>query len=177
MSKIFWGIAELGPDGKPKLSLGSEANRARFSDFLRKNLGIRIRMDPYTPESKKQRGFFEGALVPFIAYFQENIDWNDSDDLHYVREGLKNEFNSTYVTIGDKAIKVAKSTKGELSRGLIERILDWAGEQGYPIELLNTVDYKNWKAKIFPFGGPPTYIEYLIETGKLLPRLEYKTDP
>ncbi len=165
MSKVFQGQSD--PAGTGKLSLGSDYNASRFRQFLKDNPGIRLRIEPITPESNKQRKFFEGAIVPFVTFFQDNLDWNDTDDLKSVRHWLKTEFNGEFITIGGKAIKIPKSTKGELNKGLIERIMDWCGEQGYPIELLLPADYKNWKDKIFPYGGPESYIDYLIQCGKI----------
>lgn len=167
MSKIFWAQAEIGPDGKGKLSLGSEHNRARLSDFLKGSPGMRLKIEPVLPESRKQRKYFEGAIVPFVTFFQENLDHNDTDDLQKVRDWLKIEFNGAFIALGGKAVKVPKSTKGELNRGFLERILDWCGEQGYPVEYLNPQEYKDWHAKIRPYEGPPTYIDYLVSVGKL----------
>lgn len=167
MTKIFWCSAQLDENGQPRLDFGSDYNRARFRDFIRANIGLRFKLDPFTPESKEQRRWFEGALVPFITYFQENMDWHDTEDRAKVRHWLKTEFNGMFVTIGDKPHKVPKSTKGELNKGLIERIMDWAGEQGYPIEVLDPNVYKDWRDRIYGYGGAPTYIEYLESIGKL----------
>jgi hypothetical protein len=174
MSKTFQATAELGPDGKGKLSLGSDYNRARFAEFLKTNIGIRLRIEAFTPESREQRGFFEGGLVPFICYFQENIDYNDGDHIRRVRDWLMLEFNASFLTVGGKALKVAKSSKGELSRGLMERIMDWCGEQGYPIELLTPSDYKDWRDRVRPSAGQGSYLDYLVECGKLRPKNEYR---
>lgn len=168
MSKIFWASAQIDPETKrPKLDFGSDFNRSRFMDFLSKNIGIRFKIDPFTPESRAQRGWFEGALIPFLTYFQENMDWRDTDDRAKVCHVIKTEFNGVWATVGDKRGKVPKSTKGELNRGLIERIMDWAGEQGYPIEVLDPNIYKDWRDRIYPQGGAATFIEYLEEMGKL----------
>lgn len=167
MSKVFLATSEIGPDRKGKLSLGSPANRARFADFLTANPGIRLRIEAMTPESPKQRKYFEGAVVPFIAFFQENIDYNDADDLRRVRDWIMLEFNASYLTIGGKALKVPKTSKGELGRGLLERILDWCGEQGYPTEFLLPETYKDWNDRVRPDGGPETYLDYLVSIGKL----------
>lgn len=168
----FW--AQSDPTAPGKLSLGSDFNRARFADHLKKHPGTRYKIEPFTPESREQRGFFEGGLIPFIAYFQENIDYNDSDQLRRVRDWLMLEFNASFLTMGGKAIKVAKSSKGQLSRGLMERIMDWCGENGMPIELLNPNDYKDWRDRVRPSAGPGTYLDYLVETGKLRPKESYK---
>ncbi len=109
--------------------------------------------------------------MPLIAYYQENIDHRDPEDLRIVREWLKIEFHGKYITMGGKAVKVAKSTKGELNKGFLERVIDWAGEQGYQTELLLPEDYKYWKDKVYPNGGPEHYIDYLVECGKLKSRV------
>ena len=144
-----------------QLSLGSEYNKVRFTQFLKDNPGIRIKIEPLTPESNKQRGYFEGALVPFVTYFQEGYNYESPDDLVRVREFLKIEFNGELANIKGVVHKVAKSTKGELNKGFIDRIMDWLVEQGYPVELLEPNRYKKWRDEIFPYGGPPTYIGYL----------------
>lgn len=146
---------------KGQLSLGSEYNKARFTDFLKENDGIRIKIEPLTPESNKQRGYFEGALVPFITYYQEGYNYEDPEDLRRVREWIKLEFNGELTEVKGKIHKVAKSTKGQLNKGFIDRIMDWLVEQGYPVELLEPNKYKKWKDTIYPYGGPPNYIGYL----------------
>ena len=108
-----------------------------------------------------------------VTYYQEGFDHTNHHDCKEIREWLGREFNGEFKSIGGKMQKVAKSTKGELNRGFIERVLDWMQENGYQTELLMPEDYKNWKAKIFPFGGPDNYIDYLLEIKKLKPRQSY----
>lgn len=162
MSQIFWAQSKEG-----KLSMGSEYNRIRFSEFLKKHDGIRFKIDPLTPESNKQRKFFEGGIVALITYYQNNLNYRDTNDLKTVREWLKIEFNGAFITLGGKSVKVPMSTKGELNRGFIERVLDWMNENGYQTELLLPEDYKKWRDTVFPFGGPDNYIDYLLSINKL----------
>lgn len=128
---------------------------------------MRLRIEPLLPESKKQRGFFEGGVVPLICFYQEGMDHHSSDDIQQVREWLKIEFNSEMVVINGKANKVGKSTKRELNKGFLEAVIDWMTDQGYQTELLNPKEYKYWRDKIFPVGGVDNYIDYLLELGKL----------
>lgn len=166
--KIFWASSQIDTETKKgKLSFGSAENRHRFQLFLDNNIGVRFRIDPYTPESSKQRRWFEGALIPFLTYFQDNLDWRDTEDLAKVRDWVKIEFNGQFITLHGKANKVPKSTRNQLNRGLIERIMDWAAEQGYPTDLLLPEKYKDWHDRIRPYEGPPTFIEYLEETSEL----------
>lgn len=159
----FW--AQSSPEGK--LSLGSEYNATRFKEFLRKNPGIRFKIEPLTPESQKQRGFFEGAIVPLITYYQEKLDHHDNEDCRKVREWLKIEFCGEFQSVSGKSLKVPGSTSGKLNKGFLEDVLDWMSDQGYQTELLVPSDYKKWKDTVFPYGGPDNYIDYLLEIKKL----------
>ena len=163
----FYAQSEIGADGKPKLSMGSEHNRARFATDLKKNPGARYKIERLTPESRQQRGFYEGAVIPLIAYYQEGFDHNEWHDCKEVRNWLSREFNGEFRVMAGTSVKMAKSTKGELNRGLLERVLDWMGENGYKIELLNPERYKKWKNEVYPYGGPESYIDYLVECGEL----------
>lgn len=159
----FYAIAQGG-----KLNM-NEHNKKMFIDFLRKNEDMRMEITSLTPESTRLRGFFEGGILPFIAYYQEGMNHRDYKDIHKVREWLKTEFNGDVVIMGGKQHRITKSTKG-LLKVFIERVLDWMGEQGYKIELLNPDEYKRWKEEIFPTGeinDPDNYIDFLISIGKL----------
>ncbi|MEK7180116.1 MAG: hypothetical protein AAB706_01460 [Patescibacteria group bacterium] len=149
-----------------EFSLGSQFNRSRFKDFLRKNDGIRLEITPITPESSKQRRYYHGAVIPLIAYYQEGMHHTNPEDLAQIHEWLKCEFNGEMVLIKGKAHKVGKSTRGGLV-GYLEPILDWMSEQGYKTELLNPTNYEYWRDTIFPNGGPENYIDYLVEIKKL----------
>ncbi len=150
-----------------RLSLGSAYNRQRFQQFLTENPNARLKIEPLLPESIKQRGFFEGAVVPLIAYYQEDLDHRNDEDCSRVREWLKIEFNPQMVVIDDKVHKVPGSTKGKLQEGFLEKVMDWMTDQGYKVELLNPDDYKDWRDRIFPHGGPDNYIDYLAELNRL----------
>lgn len=149
------------------LDFTSDKKRGEFKKFLQDNKGIRLRIEPITPESKNQRAFFEGAIVPLMCYYQENMDYHNPDDLRKVREWIKLEYNGVYVPIRGKVHKVANSTKGELNRGFLDRVMDGMADNGYQIEVLEPNQYKIWRDTIFPFGGPDNYIDYLRSVGKL----------
>src|ERR1700761_9479412 len=89
-----------------------ERNRTIFKRFLTDNPGMVLKITPVLPESNKQRRFLEGAVIPFVAYYQEGMDHRNTDDLRLVREWLKEEFNGHTVIIAGKAHLVPKSTKG-----------------------------------------------------------------
>lgn len=151
-----------------KLSLGSEFNAGRFRDHIRENPGMRYSIEPLLPESNDQRRFFEGAVIPLITFFQEGLDHRVESDRLKVREWLKLHFTPNEVIVAGVRHIVPGSTKGKLQRDkLVEMVLDWMEEQGYPTELLNPSDFKKWRDTVFPFGGPDNYIDYLVEMGRL----------
>jgi hypothetical protein len=160
--KVFIGQAKDGG-----LNLGSEFNATRFRQFLKDNNGIRIRIEPELPESRKQRKFFEGAVLPMIAFYQEGMDHNNPDHIYKIREWLKLEFNAEIAVLSGKAKKIAGSTKGKLEQGFLEKVLDWMTDQGYKTELLRPKDYLHWRDAIYPYGGPETYTDYLVSLKKL----------
>ena len=166
MSKlIFWAQSIDG-----KQNMGSEYLRNKYADDLAKNPGARYKIERITPESRKQRGFFEGAVVPLVTYFQDRMDYKKSDDNRVVREWLKLEFNGDLKSINGKTHRIAKSTKGELNNGILDKIIDWV-EENYGIdrmEVLNPDRYQRWIDEIFSFtDGPDHYIDYLVSINKL----------
>lgn len=162
MSKFY---AKAREDGG--LEFRDDAERDKFRNFLRSNPGIRLLIDPITPESKNQRAFFEGAIVPLMCFYQEHMDYHDEEDLRRVREWIKLEYNGEYAPVDGKIHKVAKSTKGLLNKGFIERVMDGMADNGYQVEILEPEQYKVWRDTIYPNGGPENYIDYLLSTGSL----------
>jgi hypothetical protein len=148
-----------------RLDFRSEYNRARFMDFLKKNEGMRVVIEPATPESAEQRRFFEGAVVKLITFYQEGLDYRNSEDCRKVRDWLKLEFNGEIVKVAGKTQKVAKSTKGALAKGFLDRVIDWMADNGYQIELLNPDEYKTWRDEIAQIGD--NYIDYLLSLNRL----------
>lgn len=153
------GVAEFSP-----------YERARFKAFLRENPGIRLTITPDLPESGRLRRYFEGALVPLICFYSENLDHRNSEDRRKVREWLKLEFNSDLVDVGGTVHKVAKTTKGRpVLNEFVERVVDWLNENyAPPAEAMDPEKYKYWRDVLYAKPGTPdTYIDYLVETGVL----------
>lgn len=138
--------------------------RNKLKDFIKANPNLPFEIVPLTPESRKQRAYFEGAICPLVAYYQENLDFRNPENVRKVREFLKIEFNGEFITLGGKSVKIAQSTKRKLNQGFLERVIGWI-EDNYapPAEALNPESYKYWRDHVYPMGGPETYIEYLIE--------------
>jgi len=142
----------------------SDWTKAKLKEYIKANPGAPFVLKPILPESSSMRGFFEGAICPLVAFYQEGMDHKNSEDIRTVREWLKIEFNGTVVEIKGKLHTVAQSTKYKLNQGFLERVLDYIIENyAPPIEALDTNGYKDWKARIYPYGGPDNYIDYLVE--------------
>lgn len=158
-------IAQINEQGDG-FSFGNGVDK--FKEWAKKHPGMRMHIEALLPESKKQRKFYEGAVLPMIAYFQENLDHRDWRDVQRVHSWVNEEFNADCVVINGNAIKIAGSTKGKLQE-TINKVIDWL-EENYGIDrikVLNPSDYKHWRDAIFPYGGAAHFIDYLVETGKL----------
>lgn len=142
----------------------AENTRIKFKNYIRKHPNTPFEVVPLLPESQKQRRFYEGAVVPLVTFYQDGMDYRNADDLLNVRNWLAIEFNGGFVSIQGKAHRVARSTKNQLNQGYLERVLEWLVENyAPPAEALDPKKYKHWKDAIYPYGGPETYIDYLVE--------------
>lgn len=142
----------------------SDRTKWYLQKFASENPEMPFEIKPIFAESTHQRGWFEGALVPLVTFYQEGLDYRNSKHNQKVREWLKIEFNGELVTIGGKVHKVAQSTSQKLNLGFLERITDWL-ESNYavPNEAMDPKAWKHWHDAIYPYGGPDTYIGYLLE--------------
>jgi len=142
----------------------AEYTKWNLKKFIKENPNMPFELKPIFAESSHQRGWFEGALVPLITFYQEGLDYRNSKHNEKVRNWLKIEFNGELMTIGGKVHKIAQSTSQKLNLGFLERITDWL-ETNYapPIEAMDPKAWKHWHDAIYPYGGPDTYIGYLLE--------------
>lgn len=137
--------------------------KMNLKKFMKENPGMPFELKPIFAESDKQRGWFEGALVPLVTFYQEGMDYRNSKDNQKVREWLKLEFNGEMIEVGGKVHRVAKTSKNAL-QPFLERVTDWLIENyAPPMEALDPEKYKHWKAAVFPYGGPDNYLDYLLE--------------
>lgn len=145
--------------------------RINLKKFIKENPGMAFELKPLLPESKDQRGYFEGFICPLVSYYQEGMDHHNRKDIERVREWLKIEFNGEIVIIGDKAHKIGNSTKNRLNRGFLERVIGYLQDNfGLPIEIFDTKKYEDWHDRIYPTGkGPDNFIDYLVDLN-LLPK-------
>ena len=147
---------------------GSEYNIARFKDFTKKNVGMAVEITPITPESRYQRGFYHGAVLSLWAYLND-MDYMDNEILDFLHQEAKKEFNGEFVLLDGKSVKKGKSSKGELNRGFLERIINYL-EESYGIkrgEVLNPEHYKDFRDRVNIMGDFDSYIDYLVSLNLL----------
>ncbi len=150
-------------DGGIKMT---DYQRATWRDTIKKNADrrIRIKIDPVVPESRKQRAFYHGAILPLWAYLDGN-DYKSSSLLESYHEVAKREFNPMALMIGGKKKIVGKTTKGDLNSGFLERIVEYL-EENYGIDpgkVLDTELYKKFRDRINIMNDYDTFIDYLRE--------------
>lgn len=131
--------------------------------YTLENPGVRFRITPILPESGKLRGYFEGCLVPLITVYQDGLDHRRSEDCDKVRE--KAEFNSEFVNIAGRSVRVGKSTKGrEVLKHVVEKTQECLIDNyAPPVEAMDSESWKRWRSSVAPFGGPDHFIDYLVE--------------
>lgn len=143
----------------------SDYTRAKFKKFLKENPGMRLAIEPQTPESRNQRAFYHGAVIVLWAYLDGN-DWRDGETLNQYHEIAKREFNGEIIVVHGEPHKVAKSTKGMLNKGYLERVIDHLVEN-YGIDpamVLNPELYKKFRDEIYPMTSKyDTFIDYMVD--------------
>jgi hypothetical protein len=145
---------------------------ASLHEFIRENPNATFVISARLPESRKQRKYLHGALIPLIAFYQEGMSHKSSADLDRVFEWLKQEFNGDMVIIGDKPVRIGMSTKGgKALNEICEKVTDWLVDNyAPPADAMNPKKYKYWRDAIYPYSdGAENYIDYLVETGVLSP--------
>jgi hypothetical protein len=145
-------------------------NRDKILHHAKFHKGERFIVEDLIPESRKQRRFYEGAVLPMWAFLDGN-DHKDSNTVEQYHKYSNEEFNPEFKLIDGKSRNVGASSKGKLSgeNGIINKVIDHL-EEHYGInreEVLLPAQYKNWKDTIYPYGGPDNYIDYLVSIGKL----------
>ena len=154
----------------------SDYTRRQLSQFLKDNDGITLAITPRVPESRKQRAFYHGAIMPLWAYLN-GYDHRDGDVLKWLHETAKREFNGEIVFLDGKKVKRGMSTKGLLAEndaqnsGYIERVINYL-EENYGIDrikVLNPEHYKKFMDEIYSVSEYDDYILYLLDLG-FLPR-------
>lgn len=132
------------------MDFGSEYNRARYKDFLKKNPGVALEIKPRAnPVSDQMRGYVFGALIPFLRQIDATAWENLNDDQIY--EVLKKNFN--YFEALNPLTKrkerygqsvLNKSCKNLKAMEFLMRIGEWV-MINYQQTLPDPEDYKRWR--------------------------------
>lgn len=136
----------------------TQIGRKEFLKFLKENPSMRFEIQPIMPESKKQRKFYHGAVIPLWVY----LDCKNQI-LEAYHEIAKIEFNGEIVATKRGHIRIGKSTKGDLNKGFLERVIENLVEN-YGIDqavCLNPQLYKHFMDTIYMDGKYDTFIDYL----------------
>lgn len=142
--------------------------RREFLEFLKKNPGIRFILEPITPESRKQRGFYHGAVLALWAYL-DGRNYKDSKVIETYHEIAKIEFNGEIVKTKGRTVRIGKSSKGQLNKGYLERVIDNLVEN-YGVDqalALNPKLYQHFKDVIYSDGKYDTFIDYMKDLNYL----------
>jgi hypothetical protein len=109
---------------------------------------IRAIIDPLMPESRNQRKYLHGCLLPLLVYLDGN-DYRDSEILEHYFENYKREFSPELIKINGKIHTFGKSTKG--SKALlkfISTLQDYIVDNygiSYDNKAMSTDSYKYWR--------------------------------
>lgn len=136
MSKILIQATENG------LTIPSEYNRARVKQMVKEGTTL-FELVPRIRASKKQLGYFEGAVIPTWGHYQYGLDPRNPKNHKTARDLFKQDF--WFDIIRDRNGNPKKTLK-DLTNNQVEALnkyTDLATENGYPIPNENL--YKTWR--------------------------------
>ena len=139
-------------DGKIEMS---EFHKGKVRQALRDNNGpIRGYIETTMPESRRQRAYLMGCLIPLCVYF-DGHDHTDGETLERYFEFLKTELAPEVMKVGGKIRTFGQSTKGSKRlNNFIEKLQEYLQEQ-YGLEYSSRAivpdEYKRFRDEIYPF--------------------------
>lgn len=143
-----------------------EFNYQRVLKYVAENPDCLFSLEPILPESRKQRRYFEGALVSLFVFYNGG-DYHDRRVLEDAREDLKREFwaelRMNWVT--NTLERKPKSTKGRVAlQTVVERVYSYLVEHyAVPEQALDPATYKKWRDIELIKGAPYNYLDYLLQ--------------
>lgn len=139
---------------------------AKLLKELRENPNSPIVISSLLPESRQQRRYLEGGLIPLFVFFQGN-DYTDLSVIASARADILKEVLGVKHTnaITGEVEKIAQSSKG---RENLNKVCEWLLDYlvvnfDCPHEATDHELYKKWRDSVYPYGGPDDYITYLLE--------------
>jgi hypothetical protein len=129
---------------------------------------IRAIIDPLMPESRNQRRYLMGCLIPILVYLDGN-DYKDTKTKEYYFEHYKKEFAPELIKINGKIQTFGKSTKGSKAlNNFIEKVQEHLDEQyaiPYDSKATNPEEYKKFRDEIYPFQNEyDDWIDFCVQS-------------
>lgn len=162
---------------KTGFSFKSKYTYQLFLDWLKKFKEFEIR--PIRTESRKARGYLEGAIIPAYCHWQYGIDPRDRRRHEQRRFLFKRDFN--YEIVNNRQGKPVRSPISSQGKAvdLANKYTEWAEQNGAPIP--NPELYKLWRDEYSDDPRFPTFFEFLdflgiecdaMPSGQTLKKLE-----
>ena len=150
-------ITAVPNETKTGFHFPSAYNRATLLEWFKKFKAFEI--SPVDTESRRSRGYLEGAVVPAYCEWQYGINPKERG-LHEQRRFLfKRDFNYEIVENRDgETVRAPVSSKG-MAAALANTYTQWAEQNGAPIP--NPELYKLWRDKYQIDPRFPTFFEFL----------------
>ncbi len=143
-------------DGRPTFGDGfrSEAVYEKLKKY--KGQIFTLEVSPY--ESKSERKFFEGAIVPYFCSLIEPYEPRNGEDRGKVREMLKQEFGGEVVpSLSGGVTKVCVTSKGQIKK-ILEGVTNYLETHGNPIP--DPKLYIRWRDELLaPMGDYWLWLE------------------
>lgn len=155
-------------DGRIEMS---DFHKGKLRQAIRDNGGpIRAEIQTLMPESRKQRAYLHGALIPLWVKLDGN-EYRESSLCDFYFELFKREKFPEAVKVNGKIEIMAKSSKGSNNLNkIVEMMIDFLVEDYglyHHSDVLNPENYKRWRDELFSFGKWDHYLEYAEEMGWL----------
>lgn len=133
---------------------------------LKQNPNTPIVISSLLPESRQQRRYLEGGLIPLFVFFQGN-DYTDLSVIKDAREDIMREVlgYTRYNMVRGVTEKYALSSKG---RDNLNKVCEWLLDYlvvnfQCPDKALDPETFKWWKDVELMKSAPDVFIDYLLE--------------
>lgn len=129
-----------------------------------KDAGAPIRAEIHTllPESRNQRKYVMGGLIPLLVYLDGN-DYRDSETCDRYFETFKREFTPETMVINGKVEVFGKSSKGgKALQQFTEKLQEFLNDEygiAYDSKAVNVDEYKKFRDEIYSFS--PEYEDWI----------------
>lgn len=129
---------------------------------------LRAEINVLTAESRKQRKYLHGGLIPVYAYVN-GLDWKDDKVLDWLFEVAKKEFTPEAIKVDGKVHVVGRSSKGGRALSeLTDKLYDYLTEQ-YAVnpKAIDPNEYKRFQDEIYAIGEYDSFVDYCEKLGWL----------